>query len=236
MCVEGCASYTRKQLDELTAFVKRPQVGAGGMVYIRMDEQGPKSSVDKFYSQDDLARIAGRCGARTGDLILILSGAKKKMLPALCALRLEMGDRLGLRNPDVYSPLWVVDFPLLEWDDETARFYAMHHPFTSPKKEDFDLLESDPGKVRAEAYDFVLNGVEVGGGSIRIHDTELQRKMFHALGFTPESAQEQFGFLIDAFKFGAPPHGGIAFVLSSAVASRYATISRSPRTTRVAIP
>ena len=213
LCVEGCASYTRKQLDELTAFVKRPQVGAGGMVYIRMDEQGPKSSVDKFYSQDDLARIAGRCGARTGDLILILSGAKKKMLPALCALRLEMGDRLGLRNPDVYSPLWVVDFPLLEWDDETARFYAMHHPFTSPKKEDFDLLESDPGKVRAEAYDFVLNGVEVGGGSIRIHDTELQRKMFHALGFTPESAQEQFGFLIDAFKFGAPPHGGIAFGL-----------------------
>lgn len=178
-----------------------------------MDEQGPKSSVDKFYSQDDLARIAGRCGARTGDLILILSGAKKKMLPALCALRLEMGDRLGLRNPDVYSPLWVVDFPLLEWDDETARFYAMHHPFTSPKKEDFDLLESDPGKVRAEAYDFVLNGVEVGGGSIRIHDTELQRKMFHALGFTPESAQEQFGFLIDAFRFGAPPHGGIAFGL-----------------------
>ncbi len=213
LCVEGCASYTRKQLDELTAFVKRPQVGAGGMVYIRMDEQGPKSSVDKFYSQDDLARIAGRCGARTGDLILILSGAKKKMLPALCALRLEMGDRLGLRNPDVYSPLWVVDFPLLEWDDETARFYAMHHPFTSPKKEDFDLLESDPGKVRAEAYDFVLNGVEVGGGSIRIHDTELQRKMFHALGFTPESAQEQFGFLIDAFRFGAPPHGGIAFGL-----------------------
>ncbi len=213
LCVEGCASYTRKQLDELTAFVKRPQVGAGGMVYIRMDEQGPKSSVDKFYSQDDLARIAGRCGARTGDLILILSGAKKKMLPALCALRLEMGDRLGLRNPDVYSPLWVVDFPLLEWDDETARFYAMHHPFTSPKKEDFDLLESDPGKVRAEAYDFVLNGVEVGGGSIRIHDTGLQRKMFHALGFTPESAQEQFGFLIDAFKFGAPPHGGIAFGL-----------------------
>ena len=213
LCVEGCASYTRKQLDELTAFVKRPQVGAGGMVYIRMDEQGPKSSVDKFYSQDDLARIAGRCGARTGDLILILSGAKKKMLPALCALRLEMGDRLGLRNPDVYSPLWVVDFPLLEWDDETARFYAMHHPFPSPKKEDFDLLESDPGKVRAEAYDFVLNGVEVGGGSIRIHDTELQRKMFHALGFTPESAQEQFGFLIDAFKFGAPPHGGIAFGL-----------------------
>ncbi len=211
LCVEGCASYTRKQLDELTAFVKRPQVGAGGMVYIRMDEQGPKSSVDKFYSQDDLARIAGRCGARTGDLILILSGAKKKMLPALCALRLEMGDRLGLRNPD--SPLWVVDFPLLEWDDETARFYAMHHPFTSPKKEDFDLLESDPGKVRAEAYDFVLNGVEVGGGSIRIHDTELQRKMFHALGFTPESAQEQFGFLIDAFRFGAPPHGGIAFGL-----------------------
>ncbi len=213
LCVEGCASYTRKQLDELTAFVKRPQVGTGGMVYIRMDEQGPKSSVDKFYSQDDLARIAGRCGARTGDLILILSGAKKKMLPALCALRLEMGDRLGLRNPDVYSPLWVVDFPLLEWDDETARFYAMHHPFTSPKKEDFDLLESDPGKVRAEAYDFVLNGVEVGGGSIRIHDTELQRKMFHALGFTPESAQEQFGFLIDAFRFGAPPHGGIAFGL-----------------------
>ncbi|MDE6482642.1 MAG: aspartate--tRNA ligase [Rikenellaceae bacterium] len=213
LCVEGCASYTRKQLDELTAFVKRPQVGAGGMVYIRMDEQGPKSSVDKFYSQSDLERIAGRVGAHTGDLILILSGAKKKMLPALCALRLEMGDRLGLRNPDVYSPLWVVDFPLLEWDDETNRFYAMHHPFTSPKKEDITLLDTDPGKVRAEAYDFVLNGVEVGGGSIRIHDTELQRKMFSTLGFTPESAQEQFGFLIDAFKFGAPPHGGIAFGL-----------------------
>jgi len=213
LCVEGCASYTRKQLDELTAFVKRPQVGAGGMVYIRMDEQGPKSSVDKFYSQDDLSRIAGRVGAHTGDLILILSGAKKKMLSALCALRLEMGDRLGLRNSDVYSPLWVVDFPLLEWDDETGRFYAMHHPFTSPKKEDIALLESDPGKVRAEAYDFVLNGVEVGGGSIRIHDTELQRKMFRTLGFTPENAQEQFGFLIDAFRFGAPPHGGIAFGL-----------------------
>ncbi len=213
LCVEGCASYTRKQLDELTAFVKRPQVGAGGMVYIRMDEQGPKSSVDKFYSQDDLNRIAGRVGAHTGDLILILSGAKKKILPALCALRLEMGDRLGLRNPDVYSPLWVVDFPLLEWDDETARFYAMHHPFTSPKREDIALIESDPGKVRAEAYDFVLNGVEVGGGSIRIHDTELQRKMFSTLGFTSESAQEQFGFLIDAFKYGAPPHGGIAFGL-----------------------
>lgn len=213
ICVEGCASYTRKQLDELTAFVKRPQVGAGGMVYICMDEQGPKSSVDKFYSQDDLKHIAERCGARTGDLILILSGAKKRILPALCALRLEMGDRLGLRNPEVYSPLWVVDFPLLEWDDETNRFYAMHHPFTSPKKEDIALLDTDPGKVRAEAYDFVLNGVEVGGGSIRIHDTELQRKMFGALGFTPESAQEQFGFLIDAFKFGAPPHGGIAFGL-----------------------
>ena len=213
LCVEGCASYTRKQLDELTDFVKRPQVGAGGMVYIRMEEQGPKSSVDKFYPQDDLRRIAGRVGARTGDLILILSGDKKRILPALCALRLEMGDRLGLRDPGLYSPLWVVDFPLLEWDDETGRFYAMHHPFTSPKREDLGLLDSDPGKVRAEAYDFVLNGVEVGGGSIRIHDTELQRKMFSTLGFTPESAQEQFGFLMDAFRFGAPPHGGIAFGL-----------------------
>ncbi len=213
LCVKGCASYTRKQLDELTAFVKRPQVGASGMVYIRMDEGGPKSSVDKFYSPDHLSRIAARCGADKGDLVLILCGPRKKTLAALCALRLELGDRLGLRHPDTYAPLWVVDFPLLEWDDETGRFYAMHHPFTSPKKEDFHLLESDPGKVRADAYDFVLNGVEVGGGSIRIHDTEVQKRMFSVLGFTPESAQEQFGFLIDAFKYGAPPHGGIAFGL-----------------------
>ena len=213
ICVKGCATYTRKQLDELTAFVKRPQIGMSGMVYARVEEQGIKSSVDKFYSQEDLARVAAKCGAEAGDLILILSGAKKKTLAGLCALRLEMGERLGLRKADEYAPLWVVDFPLLEWDDETERYYAMHHPFTSPKKEDFDLLATDPGKVRAEAYDFVLNGVEVGGGSIRIHDTKMQERMFETLGFTREKAMEQFGFLINAFKFGAPPHGGIAFGL-----------------------
>ncbi|MBQ4278815.1 MAG: aspartate--tRNA ligase [Rikenellaceae bacterium] len=208
----GCAGYTRKQLDELTEFVKRPQIGAKGLVYVRCEEGGGfKSSVDKFYSQDDLSSWAEACGARAGDLILILAGDKRRTLTALGELRLEMGSRLGLRDPQQFAPLWVVDFPLLEWDEESQRFFAMHHPFTSPKPEDIPLMDSDPGKVRANAYDFVVNGVEVGGGSIRIHDSELQQKMFRTLGFTPEQAEAQFGFLMNAFRFGAPPHGGIAF-------------------------
>ncbi|MEG1648772.1 MAG: aspartate--tRNA ligase [Rikenellaceae bacterium] len=212
IAAENCATYTRKQTDTLTDFVKRPQVGASGLVYVKCEANGVfKSSVDKFYSQDQLKAIAAKCSAKEGDLILILCGAKKKILPALSALRLEMGDRLGLRNNSNFSPLWVVDFPLLEWDDETERFYAMHHPFTSPLTEDIALFDTDPASVRANAYDFVLNGTEVGGGSIRIHDAELQKKMFKVLGFTEEKAQEQFGFIINAFKYGAPPHGGIAF-------------------------
>ena len=212
ICAEGCAGYTRKQLDGLTDFVKRPQICAKGLVYIKCETDGSyKSSVDKFYSQEDLARIAGKMQANAGDLILILSGDKKKTLTALCALRLEMGDRLSLRDNSVYAPLWVVDFPLLEWDEESGRFFAMHHPFTSPNLEDLELFSSDPGKVRANAYDFVINGVEVGGGSIRIHDSNIQKKMFDVLGFTPEEAEKQFGFLMNAFKFGAPPHGGLAF-------------------------
>ncbi len=208
----ACAVYTRKQLDELTDFVRRPQIGAKGMVYARVEADGSvKSSVDKFYAPEDLAALAAAVGAAPGDLILMLSGDRKHTLTALCELRLEMGTRLGLRERGQFSPLWVVDFPLLEWDEETLRFYAMHHPFTSPKPEDIALLESDPGAVRANAYDFVVNGVEVGGGSIRIHDAALQARMFDILGFTPEEAQKQFGFLIGAFKFGAPPHGGIAF-------------------------
>lgn len=212
ICAEGCASYTRKQIDALTDFVKRPQVGASGMVYIKCETDGTyKSSVDKFYTQDDLSCIASKMNAKSGDLILILCGVKKKTLSALCSLRLEMGNMLSLRDNSVYAPLWVVDFPLLEWDEESGRFFAMHHPFTSPKMEDAHLFESDPGKVRANAYDFVINGVEIGGGSIRIHDTNVQSLMFNVLGFSPEEAQEQFGFLLNAFKFGAPPHGGIAF-------------------------
>lgn len=212
ICAEGCASYTRKQLDALTEFVKRPQIGAKGMVYVRCEADGSyKSSVDKFYSQEDLAQWAAACGAKAGDLLLILSGARKNTLSALCELRLEMGNRLGLRPHDQFAPLWVIDFPLLEWDDETQRFYAMHHPFTSPNSEDIDLFDTDPGKIRANAYDFVVNGVEVGGGSIRIFDADLQEKMFKVLGFTKEEAEKQFGFLINAFKYGAPPHGGIAF-------------------------
>ena len=212
ICAEGCAVYTRKQLDGLTEFVKRPQIGAKGMVYVRCEADGSfKSSVDKFYTQDDLRAWAAKCNAKPGDLLLILSGARKQTLSALCELRLEMGNRLGLRDHKNYAPLWVIDFPLLEWDDETQRFYAMHHPFTSPKLEDIDLFDTDPGKVRANAYDFVVNGVEVGGGSLRIFDSNLQRKMFEVLGFTDESAEKQFGFLMNAFKYGAPPHGGIAF-------------------------
>lgn len=216
ICVPGCASYTRKQLDGLTEFVKRPQVGAKGLVYVRREADGSyKSSVDKFYAQEELAKWGEACGMQAGDLLLILAGGRKQTLAALCALRLEMGDRLGLRPHDTFAPLWVVDFPLLEWDDETQRYYAMHHPFTSPKTEDMDKFFSTDMKalrdVRAEAYDFVVNGVEVGGGSIRIHDGRVQSRMFEVLGFTPEEAQAQFGFLLGAFKYGAPPHGGIAF-------------------------
>lgn len=211
---EGCAEYTRKQLDTLTDFVKRPQVGAGGLVYVKYNADGTfKSSVDKFYTQDDLKAVADKFGAKPGDLMLILCGPSMKTRVQLCALRLEMGTQLGLRNPDVYAPLWVIDFPLLEWDEETQRFYAMHHPFTAPKPEDEALL-ADPsrwGDIRANAYDIVMNGVEVGGGSIRIHNSQLQNKMFHTLGFTDESAYQQFGFLMDAFSYGAPPHAGLAF-------------------------
>ena len=211
---EGCADYTRKQLDALTDFVKRPQVGAGGMVYVKYNTDGSfKSSVDKFYGQDDLKAVADKFGAKPGDLMLILCGQAMKTRVQLCALRLEVAGQLGLRNPDQYAPLWVVDFPLLEWDEETQRYYAMHHPFTAPKPEDEPLLDDESrwGDIRANAYDIVINGVEVGGGSIRIHDRTLQNKMFHTLGFTDEKAAEQFGFLMDAFTYGAPPHAGLAF-------------------------
>ena len=211
---EGCAEYTRKQLDALTDFVKRPQVGAGGMVYIKYNADGSfKSSVDKFYSQEDLKAVADKFGSKPGDLMLILCGPAMKTRVQLCALRLEVGNQMGLRKPDEYAPLWVIDFPLLEWDDETQRYYAMHHPFTAPKPEDEALLDDESrwGDIRANAYDIVINGVEVGGGSIRIHDRTLQNKMFHTLGFTDEKAYEQFGFLMDAFTFGAPPHAGLAF-------------------------
>lgn len=219
ICCPGCAGYTRKQIDELTNFVRRPQVGAAGLVYVRYDETGGfKSSVDKFYSQDDLKAWVERFDAKPGDLMLILAGETMKTRKALCELRLEMGTRLGLRDKNVFAPLWVIDFPLLEWDEETQRFYAMHHPFTSPKPEDIHLLESDPGAVRANAYDMVVNGVELGGGSIRIHDSMLQDRMFKTLGFSEEQAQAQFGFLMNAFKYGAPPHGGLAFGLDRFVA------------------
>ncbi|MBP3357011.1 MAG: aspartate--tRNA ligase [Rikenellaceae bacterium] len=208
----GCASYTRKQIDELTEFIKRPQVGAKGLVWVRLEADGSvKSSVDKFYSPDQLRKWAEMAGARPGDMLFLVADKRKRALSALCELRLELGERLGLRDKSKFAPLWVVDFPLLEWDDETQRFYAMHHPFTSPKPEDIPLFDTDPGKIRANAYDFVVNGVEVGGGSIRIHDAQLQHRMFDILGFTPEKAEEQFGFLMNAFKFGAPPHGGLAF-------------------------
>ncbi len=212
ICAEGCAKYTRKQLDKLTDFVKRPQVGAKGLVYVKYNEDGSfKSSVDKFYDAEHLQKWADACNAKPGDLILILVGDKNATLGQLCELRLEMGTQLGLRDKNVFKPLWVVDFPLLEWDEESERYHAMHHPFTSPKKEDLHLLESNPGAVRANAYDLVINGVEIGGGSIRIHDTQLQAEMFKHLGFTDEEAQAQFGFLMNAFQYGAPPHGGIAF-------------------------
>ena len=215
ICAEGAGSYTRKQLDALTDFVKRPQVGAKGLVYARVEADGSvKSSVDKFYAQETLQQLAQAMQAKPGDLILILSGDDAmKVRKQLCELRLEVGSQLGLRDKSKFSCLWVVDFPLFEWDEETQRFYAMHHPFTSPKPEDVPLLETDPGAVRANAYDMVINGVEVGGGSIRIHDSKLQARMFDLLGFTPERAQEQFGFLMNAFKYGAPPHGGLAYGL-----------------------
>mgnify|MGYP001283854918 CR=1 FL=1 len=208
---EGCASFTRKQLDELTDYVKRPQVGAKGLIYLRCNEDGTyKSSVDKFYSEEELKKWAEKCNAKAGDLILVLSGETTTTQAQLSALRLHLGNQLGLRNPDVYAPLWVYDFPLLEWNEESKRFHAMHHPFTSPKTEDLALLDTDPGKVRANAYDLVLNGTEIGGGSIRIHDRAVQSRMFDLLGFTKEEAQSQFGFLMNAFEYGAPPHGGIA--------------------------
>jgi len=212
ICARGCSEYSRKQTDDLTEFVRKPQIGAKGLVYLKYGADGSiKSSVDKFYSPDALKQWIEKLKAEPGDLILILSGDRKKTLTALSELRLEMGNRLNLRGKGVFIPLWVVDFPLLEWDSETARYYAMHHPFTSPKPEDIHLMETDPGKVRADAYDLVINGVEIGGGSIRIHDSEVQKLMFKVLGFTDEEANEQFGFLLNAFKYGAPPHGGIAF-------------------------
>ena len=208
----GCATYTRKQIDALTEFVKRQQIGAKGLIWIRLEaEGGVKSSIDKFFSPEEVRAMAERCGAKAGDLVLILCGKKFKVLTQLCALRLEVAQQLGLRDPQKFAPLWVVDFPLFEWDDETQRYYAVHHPFTSPKPEDIEFLDSDPGRVRANAYDFVCNGTEIGGGSIRIHDSKLQEKMFELLGFTPEQAQARFGFLMNAFKYGAPPHGGLAF-------------------------
>jgi aspartyl-tRNA synthetase len=215
ICAEGAATYTRKQLDALTDFVKRPQIGAKGLVYARVEEDGTvKSSVDKFYTPEVLQQLKEAFGAKPGDLILILSGDDvMKTRKQLSELRLEMGNQLGLRSKNVFACLWVVDFPLFEWSEEDGRFYAMHHPFTSPKPEDTYLLDTDPGAVRANAYDMVINGVEVGGGSIRIHDSALQNKMFRLLGFTGEQAQARFGFLMNAFKYGAPPHGGIAYGL-----------------------
>jgi aspartyl-tRNA synthetase len=211
-CAEGQAEMSRKELDNLTDFVKRPQIGGKGLIYVKYNADGTvKSSVDKFFDEAQLKGWAESLQARPGDLLLIMAGDKKQTLGALGDLRLEVAGRLGLRNKDVFAPLWVVDFPLLEWDEESQRFFAMHHPFTSPVKEDIELLNTNPGKVRANAYDLVINGVELGGGSIRIHDKALQQRMFEVLGFTDEQAQDQFGFLMNAFRFGAPPHGGIAF-------------------------
>ncbi|GAA4325358.1 aspartate--tRNA ligase [Mucilaginibacter gynuensis] len=209
---KGCAEYTRKQIDELTEWLKRPQIGATGLIYCRYNTDGTlKSSVDKFYNEDELTNWAAAFEAEPGDLILILAGQTDKVRKQLNELRLEIGGRLGLRNKDTFAPLWVVDFPLLEWDEESGRYHAMHHPFTSPKPEDIAMLDTDPGNVRANAYDLVINGTEIGGGSIRIHEKGLQSLMFKHLGFSPEEAQKQFGFLLDAFEYGAPPHGGIAF-------------------------
>ncbi len=217
---QDCAGYTRKQLDKLTDWVKRPQIGAKGMIYLKCNEDGTyKSSVDKFYSQENLAEWAQAANAKPGDLLFVLSGDLEKVRKQMGELRLHMGDELGLRNPNVFKPLWVIDFPLLEWDEETNRYHAMHHPFTSPKPEDMNLIDTDPGKVRANAYDLAMNGVELGGGSIRIHDRELQARMFDLLGFSKEEAEAQFGFLMSAFEYGAPPHGGLAFGLDRLVAT-----------------
>lgn len=215
----GCATYTRKEIDALIDWVKRPQIGASGMVYVKCETDGTfKSSVDKFYNQEDLANWAKATNAKAGDMIFILSGNAHKTRTQLSALRMELATRLGLRKPDEFAPLWVVDFPLLEFDEESGRYHAMHHPFTSPKPEDIDLINTNPGAVRANAYDMVLNGNEIGGGSIRIHDKELQARMFELLGFTKEEAENQFGFLMNAFQYGAPPHGGLAFGLDRLVA------------------
>lgn len=217
--VEGKADYTRKQIDELIDWVKRPQIGASGMVWVKFQEDGVlTSSVNKFYNEDDLKAIADRFNAQKGDLMLIMSGDANKVRAQLSALRMELGNRLGLRKGDEFAPLWVVDFPLLEWDEESGRYHAMHHPFTSLKPEDIPLLETSPGEVRANAYDLVLNGNEIGGGSIRIYDKDLQSKMFALLGFSPEEAEAQFGFLMNAFRYGAPPHGGLAFGFDRLVA------------------
>ncbi len=212
ICASGCSEYSRKELDALTEFVMKPQIGAKGLIHVKINTDGTfKSSVDKFYKQDDLKLWAERLGAKPGDLLLLMSGSKIPTLKALNELRLEMGTRLGLRRNDIYKPLWVVDFPLLEWDPETKRYYAMHHPFTSPKREDIEKFSSDPANVKANAYDLVINGIEIGGGSIRIHDEKLQQVMFRNLGLTEDDAREKFGFLMNAFRYGAPPHGGIAF-------------------------
>ena len=209
---KGCASYSRKQLDKLTDFVRKPQIGANGLVYVKCNDDGTfKSSVDKFYNQEQLANWATKAGAEKGDLLLVLAGGLDKTRKQLNELRLEMGNQLGLRKSNEFAPLWVVDFPLLEWNEESERFHAMHHPFTSPKPEDLSMIDNQPGKVRANAYDMVMNGVELGGGSIRIHNKELQARMFELLGFSEEEAKDQFGFLMNAFEYGAPPHGGIAF-------------------------
>ena len=211
ICAPGCASFTRKQLDQLTDFVKRPQVGAKGLIWVKFEEDGSiKSSVGKFYTEEQLKEWGARAEAKPGDLLLVMTGETMKTRKQLCELRLEMGSRLGLRDKNVFAPLWVVDFPLFEWDEETQRYYAMHHPFTSPNPEDIPMLRTDTGNVRATAYDIIVNGTELGGGSIRIHDAALQDEMFELLGFTPERAKEQFGFLMNAFKYGAPPHGGLA--------------------------
>ncbi len=219
IAVPGAATYTRKEIDKLINWVKRPQIGALGMIYVKCNEDGTyKSSVDKFFNQEDLANWAEKTGAKAGDLICVLSGDTNKVRAQMSALRMELAERLGLRKPNEFAPLWVVDFPLLEWDEETERYHAMHHPFTSPKPEDMHLLDTEPGKVRANAYDLVLNGNEIGGGSIRIYDKDTQALMFDHLGFTPEEAKEQFGFLMNAFEYGAPPHGGLAFGLDRLVA------------------
>ena len=217
---EQCSVYTRKQIDALTEWVKRPQIGAKGLIYLRVNEDGTlKSSVDKFYSETELVKWAEKANAKPGDLLLVLSGELDKVRKQMNELRLHMGNELGLRNPNQFAPLWVLDFPLLEWDEDSNRYHAMHHPFTSPKPEDMHLIQTEPGKVRANAYDLAMNGVELGGGSIRIHDRELQARMFDLLGFTPEEAQAQFGFLMNAFEYGAPPHGGLAFGLDRLVAT-----------------